>query len=162
MQMLFRLCGAAAGVLLVALTCVVVVQIILRGFGVRFPGAHEIAGYCLAGSMFLGLAYTLRAGGHIRVELLLTHLPARLRIAAEVWCYSVGLVVSSILAAYSARMTWDSFAFNSMSPGLLRIPLWMPQTAMAVGTIVLAAAFADGLLKAARGTVDRHNNPESC
>ncbi|MEI8632394.1 TRAP transporter small permease subunit [Vibrio sp. PP-XX7] len=45
-----------------------------RWFGVIIPSSDDFAGFLLAASSFLGLAYTFRAGGHIRVSLFTAHL----------------------------------------------------------------------------------------
>ena len=56
-----------------------------------------------------------------------------------------------LFAYYSCRLAWQSHAFNDISTGNDATPLWIPQLAMAVGTIVLAIAFIDELvLEAAR------------
>jgi TRAP-type C4-dicarboxylate transport system permease small subunit len=105
----------------------------------------EIAGYLLAAASFFALSGTLKAGLHIRVTLLLSALGETARRWIEVWA----LAASSALAAY---MTWQiaSFAFYSwkfhdVSPGLIPVPLAIPQAAMAVGALLLTTALIDEL-----------------
>ena len=45
--------------------------------------------------------------------------------------------------SYSARLAWQSWQFNDISTGNDATPLWIPQIAFAVGTLVLAIAFVD-------------------
>jgi TRAP-type C4-dicarboxylate transport system permease small subunit len=54
-------------------------------------------------------------------------------------------------AWYSGRLAWQSHAFNDISTGNDATPLWLPQLAMAAGTVVLAIAFIDELVLELRG-----------
>jgi TRAP-type C4-dicarboxylate transport system permease small subunit len=49
------------------------------------------------------------------------------------------------------RLVWQSRAFNDISTGNDATPLWIPQLAMALGTVVLAIAFIDELVLEMRG-----------
>ena len=64
-------CGYAAAVLLLTLALLIIASIVSRLAGAYVPGLTEYAGYAMAGASFLALAHTLRAGGHIRVGILL-------------------------------------------------------------------------------------------
>ena len=46
--------------------------------GLTIPSYADFTGFFLAAASFLALAHTLRQGGHIRVTLLISHLPDRL------------------------------------------------------------------------------------
>ena len=119
----------------------------LAGFNLR--GSDAYAGYCMAAAAFLALAHTLKRGEHIRVELLLQR--AGLRRPLERWCHLAGVFFSGVLAFYSARLVWQSHAFNDISQGNDATPLWIPQLAMAAGAIVLFIAMADDCVRHLRG-----------
>jgi hypothetical protein len=91
----------AAGIILAAIFMVLIAgltlaQVIGRLFGIVIPDAGDIAGYCMAGATFLALAHTFRSGGHIRVNLLLTHVPRGTRRVLEVWCVLFLCVVGAL------------------------------------------------------------------
>ncbi len=86
---LYRVCGFLSGAFLAGIGLTVVAQIVARFFDMTIDST-ESAGFCMAASAFFGLAYTMRAGDHIRVNLLLTHLPASARHVAEIWCGAMG------------------------------------------------------------------------
>ncbi|HVP86483.1 MAG TPA: TRAP transporter small permease, partial [Casimicrobiaceae bacterium] len=44
---------------------------------------------------------------------------------------------------YSVRLVYQSFDFNDVSTGNDATPLWIPELAMAIGTLVLLIAFID-------------------
>lgn len=146
----------AAGAILAALCMVTIAvltlaQILGRLFGVLVIDAGDFAGYAMAGSIFFALAHTLRTGGHIRVNLLLTRLPARVRHAVEVWCLGVALILGGMFAVFSVKMVMDSYAFNDVSTGMVPIPLWIPQTTMALGAILFVIALLHEFIHVLRG-----------
>jgi len=71
---LYAFSGALAGFFIVAITLVILVQIVSRWMGYIVPSTDDLSGFFLAASSFLGLAYTLKKGGHIRVSLVIQQL----------------------------------------------------------------------------------------
>jgi hypothetical protein len=43
-------------------------------------------------------------------------------------------------------MAWTSHIINDVSQGLVPVPLWLPQSGMALGLIIMAIALLDDLL----------------
>ncbi len=68
--------GVLAAFFMVLMTALVVVQIGARLIGTQVPSADDFARMAMAASAFLGLAYALRTGAHIRVTLLARAGPA--------------------------------------------------------------------------------------
>ena len=116
------------------------------------PGTDACAGYCMAAAGFLALAHTLKRGEHIRVSLLLERAGVRARRALELWALAVATLLAGAFAWYSVRLVVQSWQFNDVSTGNDATPLWIPQLAMAIGTVVLLVAFVDELLGEWRGT----------
>ena len=111
--------------------------------GVSIPSYAELAGFSLAASTCLALAYTLRAGAHIRVTLIIDSLDDRGRRFTELWCSGCGAAITGTFAYFSVRLALDSLSFGDVSPGMIPVPLWLPQSAMALGLVILAIAFID-------------------
>lgn len=129
---------------------------VLLGIGSRLlnwfiPGTDAYAGYCMAAAGFLALAHTLKRGEHIRVTLLLEHVGTRARRSLALFALVVATLLAAALAFYSLRLAWQSWSFNDISTGNDATPLWIPQLAMAAGTLVLLIAFADELVLEWRG-----------
>jgi TRAP-type C4-dicarboxylate transport system permease small subunit len=118
-------------------------------WGVR--GTDMYAGYCMAASGFLALAHTLKKGEHIRVTLLLNALRGRLRHGLEIWALAAACVLAALFAYYSVKLSVNSYQFNDISTGNDATPLWIPQIAMGVGTVVLLIALVDELVLELRG-----------
>ncbi len=141
----------AAAACMVGVLAMVLASVAGRLAGFNLRGSDAYAGYFMAGAAFLALAHTLRRGEHIRVNLFLERLGPRATRALEIWSHAAGAVFCVALAWYSARLVWQSHAFNDVSQGNDATPLWIPQLAMAAGAIVLAVAMVDDLVRHLRG-----------
>jgi len=140
---------AAACMILIAL--LTLLQVVGRVIGVMIVDAGEIAGYAMAASIFLALAYTLREGGHIRVTLLLSHVNPKSRRALEIWCLLAFSALAIFFAYTCISFVIDSHTFGDVSTGMITIPLWIPQLPMAIGTVLLAMALVQETLSVLRG-----------
>jgi TRAP-type C4-dicarboxylate transport system permease small subunit len=147
---LYEAAGWLAAAFMIGTLVFVLLGIFGRLFGFHVRGTDAYAGYCMAACGFLALAYTLRRNEHIRVTLLLSHVPPALRKALEVWCHVLALALSGILAYYCLRLVWQSRTFNDISTGNDATPLWIPQLAMALGTVILFVAFVDAFVAVLR------------
>lgn len=142
---LYLLGGALSALCLVSILLIIVAQMIARWAGVTFPGAASYAGYAMAGASFFGFAYAFTRGAHIRVGIVLNMLgPSRRWL--ELVCLAVGAAVASYVAWFAVRAVGFSIRFGDVSQGLDRTPLWIPQSAMVAGSILLAVALWDALL----------------
>lgn len=160
---LYRLSGAVAAVFLLAICGTVLLQVganmidsaaarlIGKPIGLAVPSYSEFTGYFLVTASFLALANTLRAGSHIRVSLLIRGLARRPRRLVELWCTAVGAVLSAYFAWFAIDMVMDSYRFNDVSPGIVAVPIWIPQSSMAVGLVILVIALVDEFATLLRG-----------
>ena len=138
--------GILAALLLIVILGLIVLQMVARWTGMVFVGAPDYAGYAMAGSSFLALAYTMNRGGHIRVGLLLNAL-GRYRRLGEIWCFGIGTWLSAYFAWHAVRMTYASYQWHDVSQGQDATPMWVPQSLMSIGTVIFAIAFADHLIR---------------
>ena len=136
--------GVLAGLFLMGIALSIISQIIGRFVGKTIDGT-ELAGFCMAASTFLGLAYTLKSGTHVRVNLAIRGLPPILRKAVEILCCVIGIAAGAYFTYFSIRLAMQSYDFNDISPGLIAMPFWIPQTGMAIGGGLLTLAMIDEL-----------------
>lgn len=146
LDFLYALGGAIAAAFLVAILVIIVLQMLARWTGQVFSGATDYAGYCMAAASFFGFAYALNHGAHIRVSLVLSAL-GRHRWWGELWCFGIGAVIATFLARYAVKGTYWSWKLNEISQGLDKTPMWIPQLAMAAGSVLLAVCFWDHLVR---------------
>ena len=151
LELLYRGSGLLAGFFLVAIAVLSLMQIGGRLLGFAAHSFDEFAGWCMAASSFLGLAYTLRANEHIRMTLVLHHARGRSRRALELASLAAAVLLTGFFCWYALDMAWFSFATGDVSQGLVPVALWIPQSAMAAGLVVLLIALADDLVVALAG-----------
>ncbi len=121
------------------------------GIGLTIPSYSDFTGFLLASATFLALAHTLRAGGHIRVTLLTTRLPAKLGRMAEIGVIFVALCMSAYATWFMGLLVLESYEFGDQSSGMVSVPLWIPQVPVAFGLITLTIALADEMICVIRG-----------
>ena len=143
---IYKASGLAAGFFLVAIAVLSLTQIVARMFGSNASSFDEFAGYSLAASSFLGLAWTLRSGEHIRMSLGIDRLRGGARRSVEVLCLVATAAVVGYFAWATADMTLTSYKLDDVSQGLVPIKLWIPQSATAVGLWILLLALLDDLV----------------
>lgn len=141
-----------AALAMIGVLVMVLLSIMSRQFGFHVPGTDAYAGYSMAAAGFLALAHTLKKNEHIRVTLLLSHLHGKARHALEMWALTAGVLLGALFAFYSVRLAWVSRSLNDMSTGNDATPLWIPQLAMAAGTVILLVALIDEWVLELRGT----------
>ncbi len=146
LDFLYVASGVLAALCLIAILVLVVVQMLARWTGEVFPGAPDYAGYAMAAASFLAFANALNRGSHIRVSLLLNTVPKSVRRVLEVWCFGIGAAVMWYFVWYAGRFVYWSWKFNDISQGQDKTALWIPQTAMLVGAVILAIALTDHLI----------------
>lgn len=145
---------AAAWLAALAMVCVllmVLLSIVSRQLHFHVPGTDAYAGYAMAAAGFLALAHTLKRNEHIRVTLILGRLKGRALHGLEMWALSAAVLLAGLFAFYSVRLAWQSYTLNDISTSNDATPLWIPQIAMAAGTVVLLVAFIDEWVQELRG-----------
>jgi TRAP-type C4-dicarboxylate transport system permease small subunit len=148
---LYRFSGLLSAFFLMMIAVLVTAQIVGRLFDVLVPSADDFARLSMAASSFLGLAWALRRGAHIRVALLIERFSPGNRRLMELLCLVTGTAVSAYFAWYAIDMVIDGIRFPEYTIGLVPIPKWIPQIAMATGAVILTIAFLDDLVVVLRG-----------
>jgi TRAP-type C4-dicarboxylate transport system permease small subunit len=152
-----RLDGWIGGGCLLVLTLLMLSEITTRFLSNFFPFfpasisvAWEYSSYLMAASFTFGAAMTLRAGGHIRVTILLARIPPPARRGVEILAASAGLALMSFLTYSMIRFTWGSFSRGQISVSS-DTPVWIPQTLVCFGMLLLTLQFVARLLQASIG-----------
>lgn len=143
---LYTTAGVLAALCLITILVLIVLQMLARWTGAIFPGAAAYAGYAMAAASFLAFANALMRGSHIRVSILLNNVPPGLHRVLEIWCFALGAAIMWYFCWYAYRFTYWSWKFNEVSQSQDATPLWMPQSVMVVGAVILAIALTDNLI----------------
>jgi TRAP-type C4-dicarboxylate transport system permease small subunit len=129
-----RLQAAIVFLLMVMLLIEVLTRYILRS---PLSIAEEMGGYLLVSITFMGLAYTWKEKGHVRVTLIFSRLPEKIArpIRFVTLILATAFTLPLIKACYD--LLADSLLFESRSGSWLRTPLVYPQTILLVGAVLL-------------------------
>ncbi|MBL6857992.1 MAG: TRAP transporter small permease [Pelagibacteraceae bacterium] len=136
LKSIYNYSGYLAATFLVFVALFILIGIISRIFGFYVRGLAEYSGYCMAASSFFALAYTFYNEAHIRITLFLEKLENKKRRIAELWCLSIASFFSGFMAFYFIKMTLISIKFEERSEGADEIFIWIPQTSVAIGSLI--------------------------
>ena len=132
---LTMLCGWG----LVVFSLGVGVEIVGRRYlGFSLQGVDEVGGYLMAVAVAAGFSCALYDRAHIRIDLLLGHVPGRLAMCLNVLAL-VGLFVFAVfLASRGLLVLTESYQLEAVSSTPLLTPMVVPQSIW-VGSLVLFA-----------------------
>lgn len=148
---LYGVTGAIAGLCVFAIFVIMIVSSVMREMGMRTGGTDDIVSWLTACAAFLALAHTFKHGDFVRVGLLLDRLSPGPRRAFELASLGIATVFVGYVAWSVALYVLDSYEFKDMATGLIQIPLWIPQSSLLVGSLLLFIALLDELLTVLRG-----------
>ncbi|MEZ5881330.1 MAG: TRAP transporter small permease [Nitratireductor sp.] len=157
----YTACGVLACLSLLSIAVIVIAQIIGRLFDLLIPSADDFAGYALQASTFLGLAYTFRAGGHIRVSIFTNLIEPVKRRQVELLVLAMGAVLMGYFTWYSYDMVITSYRFRTVSSGLIATPLWIPQACILLGSLMMTVSMIDEFVRVLRGGRPLYEEQES-
>ncbi len=147
---LYLASGVIAGFFLAAIAVVIGIQVVGRFWGFVFDST-EISGFFMAASTFLGLGYTFRQGGHVRVTLAVHVLKPAARRVSEFFCCLFGAALLLYLTWLAGAFAHESFTYGDISPGLMAVPFWIPQSGMALGLLIMSIALIDSGVEILQG-----------
>ena len=140
--------GYGAGALLVLLCTLILYSVLARLLGLYLGGVNDLAGYVMATSTFMALSYTFRSNGHIRVGLVIQRFTGSTRRGLEILCLTIMTAVIWFFAWYMGRLVYFAYIFGERSEGADATPLWIPQSSVALGSILFAIAVTHSLIQA--------------
>lgn len=133
---------AQAGALLAAVAIVSILVMIcaetaLRQFRLSLLVTDEIAGYLNAAAVFLGLTWTLREGGFIRVELLYDRAKGLFGRALRWLIGLTAIVFAATMLWVCTRHVRYALQHDTRAVSVIETPEWIPQSVMVVGLAIL-------------------------
>jgi TRAP-type C4-dicarboxylate transport system permease small subunit len=142
---LYFLSGALAALCLAAICVMMLAQAFGREAGILIRGAEDITAWLCAASAFFALGHTFRHGELVRVGLWLDMLGGRPRWIAEIFSLGITAIFSGYMLWAVVRFVYESWKFNEVAQGLLRVPIWIPQLTFVLGVLIFLIAVLDEL-----------------
>ena len=129
----------AGAIILFGCALPICIDVITRAvIGRTVVESFEISGYAFAACIGLGMGYTVTSKANIRVDILITRLPQKLRIPFD-FLASISLAVTAVaFAYYTFDVLQESIKLGARSQSTLQIPLIIPQTIWWVGFVWFA------------------------
>ncbi len=112
----------------------------------------ELASFLLVFVVFAGLAYTFRAGGHVRVDLVTSSLPRPVRAWLRVVTLALGLVFLGAVIWVTALSSVGSYRYGRVSAVML-YPLWVPMLLIPAGLLLMAVAMLVAFVRQVRASL---------
>lgn len=151
LDFLYAASGALAAACLASICVLMLAQAAGREFGLLIRGADDITAWLCAASAFFALGHTFRHGELVRVGLWLDFLKPRPRWWAEVFALGLTTAFAAYMAWAVTKFVWESWQFNEVAQGLIRIPIWIPQISFVLGVLIFLVAVVDELATVLRG-----------
>ena len=133
-RFLSTLGAVIASLLLLGLVGLITVEIVGRSFfDYSTMLADEYSGYLFLALVYLGLAYTFRQGGHIRITIVSSRLPEGVRRWLDVFAGMMTLGILLFALVYAWKFMMESKEMEMVSEGVSETPLWLTQIPMVIG-----------------------------
>ena len=102
-----------------------------------FQFVEEYSGYLLVAMTFLGLAYTLRIGGHVQMTLVTGKLPPRVRAAWEIFTTIAAILIIWILFWHALQFLITTLKTGERAQTVMLTPLWIARLMLVPGYLFL-------------------------
>ena len=141
--------GHLMGWLLMVLMFMILIEVLTR-YILQSPLsiAEEYGGYMLVAITFLGLGYTWKERGHVRVEWVIN----ALSLKVQSWLRLITLIMATAFALIMIKASYDlvsySYLFGTRSGSWLRTPLIWPQIVLIIGAVLLFIQLIAELIRA--------------
>ncbi|MDF1594062.1 MAG: TRAP transporter small permease [Desulfobacterales bacterium] len=131
-----RFFAITAGWALLGLSVYIGIDVVGRKLlNITLQGSDEIGGYIMAAICAFGFSYALAKRAHIRLNLILPHLPPGFQGIANVLAYSALAGYAYMLAWRGSALFLESWQLQAIAPTPLQTPLWLPQMIWVAGLV---------------------------
>ncbi len=143
-----------SSILLVTLVILILSEIFLRSiFDKSTMIADEYSGYLYLASIFLGLAYTFKENGHIRINILTSKLRKKSNKFIDIGASFIALVVLSFAFYRTILFTYDSYEMEMVSEAVSETPLYLTQFVMPIGILLFIFAILSTFIKGLKNDI---------
>jgi TRAP-type C4-dicarboxylate transport system permease small subunit len=136
-------CGAISAALVLAITAMVTLAVLLRAVsGSRVTGDIELSEYAMLLITACAAPWLLRKGQHVRIDVVLVHLPERVGWICELLTDVLGFAVSLLLFWQGTRVLFASAQSGTRIVKEFTIPEWWTLWPLPLMFALLAVEFA--------------------
>ena len=148
MEWPIRIAGVLSSLLIFVSFCLMIFAIFQRYFlNTPLKWGDEMLGYLLVAIVMSGVAEALRRGDHVAIDLLTSFFGIKVRALLTYLSYTAVLAFAVIFGISADEVVRFSYGFGSFSPGYLEAPMWIPQSTMIAGSVLLGLGALAGLIR---------------
>jgi TRAP-type C4-dicarboxylate transport system permease small subunit len=135
--------GMVSGIGVLAMGLILTYEVLSRYlFNAPTIWVQETSTYLYMWTMLAAGSYTLQMRKHVHVDLVVDRLPARPKAVLEMVTRTVGMLFCAIVSVQAYDMIAATLRFGKVSATPLRVPMWIPQSALLMGFVLLTFQFA--------------------
>jgi TRAP-type C4-dicarboxylate transport system permease small subunit len=138
------------GLSLAAIFVMMLLEVVLRPFRISLVGIDQVVGFLNVAVVFLGMAYSLRTGSFVRVELIYNLLNKKLQHLVQWFIVVASLLFVCVLFYYTLDYVIYSYGNNILSLGMLTLPEFYPRSIVVVGLGLVVLQLALWLMQRVR------------
>lgn len=132
-----------SGLAFLLLSFYITIDVIGRYTGWFFTRiSDDISAYTLAVGGTWAMAYALRVGGHVQIDILVNQLRLSIRDILMIFVNALTFIFAALLSIYGWRLVIDSYVADIHSITILQAPLFIPQAMVAFGFTILTVEAA--------------------
>ncbi|QGP93149.1 Tripartite ATP-independent periplasmic transporter, DctQ component [Neomoorella glycerini] len=144
-QTISGICHLLGAIILVFEFLAIVANVVVRAAGNSMVWVEEVTGYATVWAIYLGLAYTLHEGKHVKVELITEKLPPLGKKVFQIIGAVANIIFSVIIAWKAIELIQVAWQTQRLTP-LLSWPVYPLMLVLPLGMILFAlVALSEGV-----------------
>ena len=126
-------------------------EVFLRAlFGYSLGFVEEVTGYLVVALTLFGAAMAVRSNSLFQVQVIFDALPFTLRRFLGIAFTIVAIAICAVFAWKTYLLVGSSYSRGKFAATVLRTPLWIPQTLLPLGFVVIGVFLMEHLLNLVR------------
>jgi TRAP-type C4-dicarboxylate transport system permease small subunit len=159
-SMMSRWLGYVSLILTWFLVAVILGEIFVRTvFHTSMGLSLQLSMWLFIGVVFLGSAYTLQQGGHVRVVIVSVRLPDKVRSWLSLVSSGIGLAIVLWLSWFGFHEALSCYEMNKIGSSSVYMPYWPVWIVFSIGIIMLGIQFAgliiEEIIELSKGRMNR-------
>jgi len=106
-------------------------------FNAPIHGQLELGELLMPPIIFLAIAYTQSTGGHVRMTIVIDHLPPTLRHVTEILVKVLAIAVYAVLCYYSAKFAYRTWEFHDVTMSPPYFVIWPSAIMVPIGMFLV-------------------------
>lgn len=137
-----------SAIFMILIVCLISVEIFLRTFfNTSTLISDEYSAYMFVFVVMLGLSYTFKEKGHIRITIITSRLGKKVQKYLEIVVLFFVLAILLFSIYYSAKMVYDTYSLDMRADTIAETPLYLPQIALPIGYTIFFLQVISEILK---------------